>query len=214
MASTMNPTPDDTADRLIERAAEILAEQGPDGLSIRKVAAAARTSTMAVYTHFGSKADLVRAVVERGFSLLSRELARVEVSDDPVADLVALGRAYRAMAPANANRARGMFTRSPPGLADPSAYDPEPPDTAAIHSFTGIDAFSHLASATRRFHEAGAGPAAAADTGSLTLALWGLVNGCVDLELAGFLDDGASVLSAAVSAFLVDPDPKTTMGRG
>src|ERR1700747_2477742 len=40
-------------DELLHAAVALLNEHGPDALQTRKVAAAAGTSTMAVYTHFG-----------------------------------------------------------------------------------------------------------------------------------------------------------------
>jgi AcrR family transcriptional regulator len=76
----------------------LLSEEGPAALSTRKLAAVVGTSTMAVYTHFGGMDDLVRAMVHEGFVLLSGRMGAVEETDDPVADVVALGWAYRANA--------------------------------------------------------------------------------------------------------------------
>jgi AcrR family transcriptional regulator len=67
--------------RLVEAAAHVLAGSGPSALSARKVAAAAGTSTMSVYTCFGSMEVLVRAVVEEGFAMLERRLVEVEPTD-------------------------------------------------------------------------------------------------------------------------------------
>jgi AcrR family transcriptional regulator len=84
--------------RLIEAAARILAEQGPLALSTRRLAAAVGTSTMAVYTYFGGMDDLVRIMVHEGFERLSERMQAVRPSADPVADVAALGAAYRANA--------------------------------------------------------------------------------------------------------------------
>jgi AcrR family transcriptional regulator len=81
--------------QLLEAAAQLLAEEGPAALSTRRLAAAVGTSTTAVYTHFGGKNDLVRAMVQEGFRLLDRRLREVGESQDPVADICALGAAYR-----------------------------------------------------------------------------------------------------------------------
>ncbi|WP_367318514.1 TetR/AcrR family transcriptional regulator [Streptomyces sp. HUAS ZL42] len=81
--------------QLLEAAAQLLAEEGPAALSTRRLAAAVGTSTTAVYTHFGGKNDLVRAMVQEGFRLLDRRLRDVGESSDPVADICALGAAYR-----------------------------------------------------------------------------------------------------------------------
>lgn len=80
---------------LVETAAKLLAEEGPAALSTRRLAAALGTSTMAVYTHFGGMDDLVRAMVHEGFARLHRRMSEVSATDDPVADVITLGNAYR-----------------------------------------------------------------------------------------------------------------------
>ncbi|MGH8570384.1 MAG: helix-turn-helix domain-containing protein, partial [Gammaproteobacteria bacterium] len=47
---------------LIEAAARVLARDGPDALTTRRLASEVGTSTMALYTHFGGMDDLRRAV--------------------------------------------------------------------------------------------------------------------------------------------------------
>ncbi|NEC09975.1 TetR/AcrR family transcriptional regulator [Streptomyces sp. SID7909] len=81
--------------QLLEAAAQLLAEEGPAALSTRRLAAAVGASTTAVYTHFGGKSDLVRAMVKEGFRLLDRRLREVPESSDPVTDICSLGVAYR-----------------------------------------------------------------------------------------------------------------------
>ena len=70
--------------RLLEVAAHMVREQGAPALSARKLAAAAGTSTMAVYTHFGGMPGLVRAMVAEGFRRLFERVAAVPVTDDPL----------------------------------------------------------------------------------------------------------------------------------
>ncbi|WP_328499730.1 TetR/AcrR family transcriptional regulator [Streptomyces sp. NBC_00457] len=83
---------------LILAAARLLSEEGPSALSTRRLAAAVGTSTTAVYTHFGGMDDLVRAMVHEGFRRLNDRMTEVAQTDDPVADVAALGYAYRANA--------------------------------------------------------------------------------------------------------------------
>ena len=64
--------------RLLEGAARLLAEEGPAALTLRRVATEADTSTMSVYTHFGSMPDLAEAVVAEGFARLAALLAEVD----------------------------------------------------------------------------------------------------------------------------------------
>jgi AcrR family transcriptional regulator len=64
---------------------------------------------MAVYTHFGGMSGLVREIVHEGFARLQRHLTAVEQTEDPVADMALLGRAYRYNAVANAHLYAVMF---------------------------------------------------------------------------------------------------------
>src|SRR3954468_5048474 len=92
--SIVSPKPADPRVRsaLIESAAQLLADHQP--LTIRRLAADVGTSTMAVYTHFGSMDDLRRGGCREGFARLAAHLAAVTPTSDPVADLGALGWAY------------------------------------------------------------------------------------------------------------------------
>lgn len=198
MASTMTPpTHVDVRERLIQEAADAVARGGLEALSVRRVAEAVGTSTMAVYTHFGSKDELLGAVVQQGFDRLATALAAVPITDDPTVDLLALGDAYRRMALADANLYRVMFSRNPLGLGDPGpALDGDVPDDP------GLRAFVRILDAATRVIDSGR---AQGDPGTLAHALWGLVHGCVDLELAGFLTDGDRVLRALVGT-TIRPD--------
>lgn len=98
-----------TPTALVEAAARLLVEEGPAAFTTRRLAAAAGTSTMAVYTHFGSMNDLVRAMVHEGFARLHRRMIQVVTTSDPVADVVTLGCAYRGNALENPHLYEVMF---------------------------------------------------------------------------------------------------------
>jgi AcrR family transcriptional regulator len=66
---------DELTRQLIDEGARLLAEQGPAGLSLRKLAAAVGTSTMTVYTRFGGKEGLLAAMYREGFGALASECA-------------------------------------------------------------------------------------------------------------------------------------------
>jgi len=78
-------------------------------MSSRRIAKKAGTSTMAVYTHFGSMSGLVREMVHEGFGRLAAAFDRIEWSDDAIADLALIGRIYRSTAVANAHLYSVMF---------------------------------------------------------------------------------------------------------
>jgi AcrR family transcriptional regulator len=94
---------------LMETAARLLAEEGPNALSTRRLAAAAGTSTMAVYTHFGGMDDLVRGMVHEGFRRLNARMVEVVQTADPVADVAAMGIAYHDNALENRHLYSVMF---------------------------------------------------------------------------------------------------------
>lgn len=107
----MSPRRRDPATRveLIQIAAKLLAGEGPEAMSTRRIATEAGTSTMAVYTHFGSMSGLVREIVHEGFARLESNFDRIVWSDDPVMDMALIGRAYRHTAVTNANLYSVMF---------------------------------------------------------------------------------------------------------
>lgn len=96
---------------LIEAALEIIDQDGPQGLTIRKVAQRAGVSHAAPYRHFAGKDDLVLAVVERGFELLNEEMAeaRARAGDDLLAQFASSGEAYLTFAMNNPTYYRVMF---------------------------------------------------------------------------------------------------------
>ena len=80
-----------TRTKLRAAAERLVAHGGPDALSVRSVADEAGTTTRAVYSLFGSKDGLVAALAQTAFELLYEEIDRLPVTDDPAADLVAIG---------------------------------------------------------------------------------------------------------------------------
>lgn len=86
---------------LIDAAARLFSEAGPAALSTRRLAAEVGTSTMAIYTHFGSMSELIREIAQEGFSRLAQMFAQVEQTEDAVADMAYLGRVYRRNATTN-----------------------------------------------------------------------------------------------------------------
>src|ERR1044072_4982865 len=98
----------------VEAGGRLLAAEGPAALTTRRVAQETGVSTTAVYSLFGDKAGLVREMFLAGFERLSEAFAAVPTTEDPVADLLALGHAYRANARANPHLYELMFGRPVP----------------------------------------------------------------------------------------------------
>lgn len=80
-----------TAAALLRAAEQLLAQGGPEALSVRQVADAVGTSTRAVYSLFGDKDGLVRALYRSSFEALKAKVESLPQTADPAADLVSAG---------------------------------------------------------------------------------------------------------------------------
>ncbi len=165
--------------QLIDAAARLLAEHGPDGLTTRQLSAAVGTSTMAVYTYFRGMDELRHAVRVEGFERLARFLDEVDETDDPVADVASLGAAYFLNAVTNPHLYRFMFMEPP--------LDDEPD--------VGHATFERLIGGVRRAVEAGRFTVGGAE--DLATQLWAMAHGIVTLHLAGLLTVGDAVAAFA-----------------
>jgi AcrR family transcriptional regulator len=91
-------------ERLIEAGIRLLEREGPQALQARKVAEEMGTSTMAVYTHFGSMTGLLDAIAGEAFARFAQALTEGPETDDPVADFFVMGINYRRFSLANPQR--------------------------------------------------------------------------------------------------------------
>lgn len=123
MPRTKQRTPQ-LREHVLDVALALLARDGVGGFTARGLAAAAGTSTPAVYELFGDKAGLVREVFFAGFRLLHARLTALPESEDACADLVALCSAYRAFVRENPVLAQVMISR-PFADFDPTAAEGE-----------------------------------------------------------------------------------------
>jgi AcrR family transcriptional regulator len=155
---------------LIETAARLLATEGPEALTLRRLADEVGTSTMAVYTHFGGMPELRRALRREGFARLADFLDGVARTRDPVADLIALGYAYFQNAVTNPHLYRAMFME----------HGVEPADVVI-----GVETFETLVGAVQRCIETAR--VRLTDAVAVATHLWALTHGIAMLHLAGFL---------------------------
>lgn len=189
---------------LIEAAARLLAHEGRDALTTRRVASEVGTSTMALYTHFDGMDDLRRAVRLEWFNRLSEYLARVPRTADPIADLAALGWAYFFTAVSNEH----MFRIT--------VVDPVPdPDVATM----AIGALQVLVDAVQRCIDEGR--LRSGDATARALQIWMGGTGVLVACLAGFIttDDAIDHFYAMAWSLLTtfgdDPEvAKRSLDRG
>ncbi len=163
---------------LLASAADILETEGPDRLSVRRIAAAANVAPMGVYNHFDSKFGIIDALFIQGFERLREALATIADIEDPYDALREGGRRYRALALAHPMVYQVMFLRAVPGYV--------PSEHALV---VAARAFDSLVAAVERAMAAGVlADASATETAQL---IWANIHGWVSLELlgVGFVED-------------------------
>lgn len=178
--------------QLLASGARLLAEQGPSALTTRRVATDAGTSTMSVYTQFGSIDELVRAVVDDGFARLAQEIAAVVRTDDPIGDLAALTATYVDYARQNPNLYAVMFGTASLG---PFRRMNDELRTGQSDVFDEFVATCGLAITKGRF--------VPADAWVLAHQWWSAIHGYIMLENAGYVRPPSSV-TKVLSPLLVN----------
>ncbi|WP_405922319.1 WHG domain-containing protein [Streptomyces sp. NBC_00122] len=158
-------------DRLVACATELLATGSRESVTVRAVAAAAGTSTTAVYSLFGGKDGLIGAVRDGAVAGLFQDLSAVPTTEDPLADLYALAIAYRLWGCGHSHLYTVLFGRT-------QSFDP----SGAVGT---RDPIRPLIAAIDR---AVTGSVLAGEATPIALSLWVTLHGLVTLELAGALD--------------------------
>ena len=174
-------------DQLLDAAVGLLNEHGPDALQTRKIAGAAGTSTMAVYTHFGGMRGLIAAVAKEGLRQFDAALTG-PLTEDPVADLLTTGVAYRRYAIQRPHMYRLMF-----GSTSAHGINAPVQNVLAL-TLSEIEehhpSFAHVVRGVHRSMLAGRITAGSADLDASVVAtavqFWALIHGFVMLELAGY----------------------------
>lgn len=170
---------DDLRRELIDAGGRLLADEGPAALSTRRVAQETGTSTTAVYSLFGDKAGLVREMFLEGFDRLTAAFAAVPRTDDPVADLLALGDAYRANARANPHLYELMFGRPVPEF--------QPDAEVAERIQPTFDALVEACARCVASGDLAPGPAEGSGPYEIAVQLNAMAHGLSSLELRGAL---------------------------
>ncbi len=180
---------DDLRIALLDAASALLHDEGPHALSTRRLAELVGTSTQSIYTFFGGKQGLMRAMYREGFDRLAQHMRAVPVTDDASVDLRRLGDAYRASAKASPHLYSVMFERP--------VAEFECSDDDIEHALSTLQA---LADGVQRAIDAGV--VAGADAFDVAVNLWVAAHGFVSLELSGHLIATPDELDARYNAVL------------
>ncbi|MEY9895677.1 AcrR family transcriptional regulator [Catenulispora sp. MAP12-49] len=151
-------------ERLIVAALGVAAEHGLAELTVRRIAEAAGTSTMSVYSGFGGRAGVLEALYRRAFDMLGEAFGAVVPDQDVSVHLMGLATAYRDFALESPARYSFMFDRPLPD------FTPGPELRAAAL-------------------ETAFGPLIGVLGGDLrkAYALWAVMHGLIGLEFADVL---------------------------
>ena len=190
---------------LLDLAARLIAEEGPQALTLRTLAQRANCSTKVVYTLFGGKNGLSEGLKVEGFALLRFAVERERRRHrDPVRALLPVMMTYRSFALAHRALFGVMFLNA---LPEHVATD-----------FSRQQARAALGAVEAAVAEAQAAQGlGSADAFDAAVRLWAAVHGPVTLEVEGippFSDQGERLARLAVSDVLASlhltppPHPK------
>lgn len=161
--------PDEVGRALLEAAHQVLAADGPFGLTVRRVAQVAGVSTMNVYSRFGGKDGLIDQLFMEGFTRLREEMFEPPTGD-PMEDLRRCGAAYRRFALAHPTYYMVMFdTVVPEWQPSPAAED------------VGMGALGCLVGVVQRAMDAGV--LTDGDAHAVAVSFWATSHGLISLEM-------------------------------
>ncbi|HWD95770.1 MAG TPA: TetR/AcrR family transcriptional regulator [Acidimicrobiales bacterium] len=149
---------------------QILDTEGPDGFTVRALAVRAGVAPMAIYNHFDGLNGVLEALFTQGFSTL-HEAVDIR-TDNPLADFMSAGLAYRSFALENPGLYTIMF------LHRFRNFEPSP---AALYA--AAMAHQALVAHVERCQESGLFPGVSPNDAAQVI--WSACHGYVSLELIG-----------------------------
>jgi len=118
---------------ILRSASDLIAEKGPDGVTLKEVAARVGVTTTTLHYYFGSKDGLMAAVRAAALEALAAALTAAAAADAPAAEqLRAAGRALVGWAREAPHRYTLVFAVTPAGAAGAGEPSDEPNDAWGI----------------------------------------------------------------------------------
>jgi AcrR family transcriptional regulator len=158
---------------LVDAARRLLEAEGPTALSLRAVAREAGVSPAAPYHHFKDKAELLDAVAQEGWDILSHLMVEAKASTEGLHQLTALGIAYVCFARDNPALYRVMYDAARDKESLPMDVEDANPENGNAYCMV-----------RDTFIENGADPNAETHLELATVAAWCGAHGLA--EMAGF----------------------------
>lgn len=179
----------EVGDSLMAAALDLIEETGPDGMTVRAVAARAGVAPMGVYSRFGGKPGLVEAVFVHGFHDLHEAVSEARGPD------------------ARSRLHRGCMAYREYAMTHPHLYGLMFREMKALELSeesvgAAVACFQVLADRVADAMEAGV--LAPDDPTDVAQRIWNGLHGGVELEIAGisFTDDAEATFSAMIDTML------------
>lgn len=162
-------------ERILAEASDLFLAHGVGGVTMRGLATRMKVTPMALYRHFGSREELLTAIVTEGHATFLRYLNRSLGAKTPAGRLLSAGEQYLAF-----------------GLEHPRSYavmfmEHVPENCVKKGAEDWVDAATFRFLVDRIRECAAAGALDAADPERVALTIWAHVHGLVSLFLAGKL---------------------------
>ncbi|MGM0557694.1 MAG: TetR/AcrR family transcriptional regulator [Myxococcota bacterium] len=171
-----DPTRSAQQRELLECAAGILSCDGRSKLSLRKVASACDMSTQMVYTLFGGKRGLLKALHREGFRRMGAQATRPSEAAEPIDAFLELAQSYRRFALDEPNLYAAMF-----GLSSQSFRPREASCERQTMAYRLLEEVVETAADHKLFRSG--------CTRRVTDMLWALIHGTIGMEVAGYHTD-------------------------
>jgi len=169
--------------KILDAAKDLFLKQGYEATSIRKIAEQIEISPTTIYLYYKDKSDIIYALHQEGFKILSSQFVVLQQVEDAFERLKAMGRIYMTFALENQDFYELMFIMK------------EPLDFVVKHCGSeweeGEFAFTSLLKTVADCKEIGYFEQM--DTNSMALNIWAIMHGLCSLKLQGHLDHVASV---------------------
>lgn len=160
---------------LVDAALELVAEQGPSGITLREAARRAGVTHAAPYRHFADKEALLAAVAEEGFLRLRAEIEQALQQAGAHERVETVGVAYVRFARHNPSQFRVMFGSE---VGDKRLYP------ALTHADQAV--FDLLCAAIRSSQQTGDMPMG--DPARMGMVAWSMLHGVAALVVDGQME--------------------------
>ncbi|MNH93167.1 Bacterial regulatory protein, tetR family [compost metagenome] len=184
---------------VVDAAAMLLQEEGPEAVTVRRVAQKMDCSTKIIYSLFVNKEGLAQQLYLHGCKLLASEFEGTPQTDDPVQHLLNLGEAFWQFGQRYSGYYKLMFG---------GAFADFKPDEESMHGT--VTAMRQFLTAISNAQEQGLIPPQY-DTESVVRICWASLHGAIHLYMGGHLGDVQlayavyrQTLSLIVSSLLPD----------